>query len=240
LTYRCHKPTVRSVDYEIETFLDEGLNLFVPVVRGEGRPQKVMIAPEPDVGVGATAEALESEFKAIKGTDLLVPAREVFLAFGGDLTFDVTMIIGFDGTSSPLLEVRHALRPDVGRPVTATSIRATRIDELVKKAISENRTAYRKTSATTMMMVSSEERESIYLAAMRGALGETRRRISNDQLQTVANVYRMAINDRKNPTEAVEKAMGLPNRNMAKKWVQKSRAAGFLPPALGERRGGAA
>ncbi len=184
------------------------------------------------------SEQIKEPSTPIKGTDLWVPAREAYVAFGGDLDYDVVLVIGFDGINSPLLDARFTCRPDRGVPATSTQIRTILLDHLVRKAISENRTAYRHVSPTRLVRVSPEERQASSLHSVTKATGESRRRITDDQLRRVADVYLTTVGERRNPTRAVEEQLRLQNRNVAKKWVQKARAAGFLAPSLGERRWG--
>jgi hypothetical protein len=184
-------------------------------------------------------EVLKRRYVAIPGTSVYVPALEPFIAIGGYLPYDVVFVVGFNGVESPVEEVKYSRRPDGGAPVTATVIRSLRLEPLVKQAISENRTAFRRVSDTQVERVTPDERQRIYVPAMERSRGESRRRITDEDLKGVANVYLRALAELKNPTKAVQEEMKLPNRNTAKKWVQASRRAGFLSPALGERRGGA-
>jgi hypothetical protein len=226
------------MDFEIEFHLDEHFNLNYPYFKGRQRPRHVVIGSDPIAGIESSPENLESDYVRIRESSLMVPRREAFAAAGGDLPYDVIFIVGFDGIESPVEDVRYLRRPN-GPPVTSTLIRTVRIDPLVKQAISEYRTAYRRKSDTLLVWVGPDERQSVYLTAMDRSVGESRRRITDSDLRRVAKVYLHALADRVNPTEAVEKELRLPNRNTAKKWVQASRRAAFLPPALGERRGGA-
>jgi hypothetical protein len=187
-------------------------------------------------------ERAAAAFTLIRRTDLYLESRSAFLAVGGDLPCDVVLIFGFDGTRSPLLEVRLLTRPDTSMPINSTRIRTIPLDLLAKKAIIERRVIYRKTAPDTFEAADlpgfEEDRDarSRYVAKMKAA--SLRSRISDEQLAKAADSYRLAVMAGRNPTAAVESAMGLPNRNTAKKWVQKARRTGFLEPAPGERVGG--
>jgi|SRR5665213_2776130 len=226
------------MDYDVRSNWDEELQMSYPAVMSSRRPRQVLIEPDPAVGVVMSAADLERTFVPMSGTELWVPAREAYVAFGGDLAFDVVMEIGFDGVRSPLREVRYRQRPDKPQSVTSVLIRTIRLDALVRRAISENRTAYRRISDQEMVSVSPEERIAIFGFASRELERTSPRRPSDKQLQRVVEVYLRAISERRSPTKAVEDELRLPSRDAAKKLVQKARAEGLLPPAPGPRRGG--
>ena len=217
---------------------DEAMDLDYPVVRSNQRPRHVMIEPDPAVGMEMMSEELEKAFVQIKGTALWVPAREAYIAFGGDLVYDVVFEVAFDGVQSPVREVRYRQRPDRPKPVTSALIRTVRLDALVKRAISENRTAYRRMSPQLMVSVSPEERQAAYMPTIGKALGEARRRIPDSEYERAAEIYLRALSERRDPTKAVQAELRLSSRDAAKKRVQKARALGHLSPAPGERRGG--
>ena len=226
------------MDYAVESVFDEGLNLHYPVVRSLQRPRHVLIEPDPAVGMEMGFDELERTCVLIRGTDLWVPAREAYIAFGGDLIYDVVFEVGFDGVQSPVTEVRYRQRPDRPKPVTQALIRTIRLDALVRRAISENRTAYRRSAPHRLVSVSPEERQAVYLPVIGMAVGEARRRIPDSELQRVAEIYIRAMSELRKPTKAVQEELRLPSRDAAKKRVMKARARGFLPPAPGPRRGG--
>jgi len=217
----------------------EAWDVAYPYFLGQERPRSVVMGSQSFVGMEMAAEDLEKRFIPIKGTDVYVPARESFYAAGGELPYDIAFVVGFDGIESPLEEVRYSRRPDGGEPVTATKIRTVRLDPLVNQAIGEHRTAYRRQSETLIVRVSPAERQTVYLAAMERSRGESRRRIGDEDLKRTADVYMRALAERSNPTKAVQDQLRLPNRNVAKKWVQRARKAGYLSPAPTERRAGA-
>ena len=217
---------------------DESVDLDHPAVRSALRPRQVMIGPDPAHGWGMSSELMNEQFVLIRGTDLWVPRREAYIAFGGELPYDVVFEVGFDGVHSPVREVRFRQRPDRPLPVTSALIRTVRLDSLVRRAISENRRAYRLNSEEMLVSVSPEERLTVNLAVAKNRVGEARRRIPDSDLQRVADIYLRAIAERRHPTKAVQDELRLRNRNTAKKWVQRARAEGLLPPAPGPRRGG--
>ena len=226
------------MDYDVVMSTDEEMDLDYPVVRSERRPRQVLIEPDPPIGMEMRSKDLEEKFVLITGTDLWVPRREAYVAFGGDLVFDVVFEVGFDGVQSPVNEVRYRIRPDRRQPVTPALIRTVRLDSLVRRAISENRTAYRRVSEQKLVSVSPDVRLAVYMKAVKRAAGESRRRTPDGELPRAADAYLRAIAERRHPTKAVQEELGLPNRNTAKKRVQSARAEGLLPPAPGPRRGG--
>lgn len=69
-------------------------------------------------------------------------------------------------------------------------------------------------------------------------LPRRKRRIGDDHLREVADVYRQAVTEgRRNPTKAVGEELGL-NRSTAGKHVQRARERDFLGPAPGPMRAG--
>jgi len=238
LTPLCRISTISPVYYDVERYWDEGLDLDYPVVKSERRPRQIMIGPDPIHGWGMSPDEMERTFVVITGTDLWVPRREAYIAFGGELPYDVVFEVGFDGVQSPLREVRLRQRPDRPQPVTSALIRTVKVDSLVRKAISENRTAYRQRPDGMLVSVSPEERLTINVGIVKNKVGEARRRVPVGELRRAADIYLRAIAERRSPTKAVEDELRLPNRNTAKKRVERARAEGFLPPAPGPRRGG--
>jgi hypothetical protein len=183
-------------------------------------------------------EEVIDEYEHVRGSDFLVARRSPVIAFGGELPFDVLLIIGFDGITSPLLDVRFMARWDTEEPVTSTRIRQVPIDQLAQEAIRNHRLVFREVQPGHLQVVLEQDRRVAYLAAMDSDRYASRRRILDADLLSVAEAYRVAVAESKPPTAAVEQQLGLPNRNVAKKWVQRARSAGFLEPAPGPRRGG--
>ncbi len=64
------------------------------------------------LGHKMSPEGVKHELTPVLGSDLLVPTRETFVAYGGDLPFDVVFVVGFDGVQSRVLSVRYLVRPD--------------------------------------------------------------------------------------------------------------------------------
>ena len=227
------------VNCEVEWGYDEHGDLNYPRIQGDQRPAHVLVENDALVGQHfGRAEDFHRHYVQMADNDLWVPAREAFLAYGGDLIYDVIMVVGFDGVHSPLLEVRYLVRPDIQKPISTTLTRSIRLDPLLRRAISECRSAYRLVEDNHVTWVSPQERQAVYLPAIKRGRGESRRYVKDRELERVAEIYRRAIGDRRSPTKAVEDELRLPNRNVAKKRVHMARARGFLPPSPGERRGG--
>ena len=232
----CHHA---AMDYEVLWDTDENAELEYPLVVGNRRPSHVLVENMGIVGMGlGSSDELRNLYVLMNNTDLWVPKREAFIAYGGDLIYDVVLEVGFDGIESPLLEVRYRRRPDLNKAITSTSIRSIHLEPLIRRAISECRTAYRIVEEGRLWRVSPQDRRAIYLPAITNAKRHSRRYVTDTDLERVAQIYVRAVGDRRNPTKAVEEELGLSNRNVAKKRVQMAREGGFLPPSLGERRGG--
>ena len=227
------------MDYEIEWSFDEGADLFFPRVTSSRRPRHVEIESNQIWGEGLPDDAFWTTYVEVKDTDLVLPRRAAFVAYGGELAYDVVFVVLFDGVASTLGEVRYSVRPDRGTPVSTTNLRTIPLERLMRRAVDENRIAYRRDGPGAVWRVDNDERETHFAPTMKRSANQSRRRISDDQLKTVAEVYRRAYADGSSPTKAVQEQLRLPNRNVAKKWVQRARDVGYLSPALGERRGGA-
>src|ERR1035441_3152550 len=132
------------MEYEVQWKPVDGIARSYPVIVGDRRPPHVLI--EHDVFAGERfllAKDLEENYVLMAGTDLWVPARQLFVAIGGDLIFDVVLDVGFDGRRSWLREVAFRERPDFDVHVSSTLIRKIRLDPLVRRPLSEKRNPYR-------------------------------------------------------------------------------------------------
>jgi hypothetical protein len=223
-------------DYDAVFGGDAG-DLVSAYLRTPARPSKREIVGGQGRAFDTKPEIVADEYKKVPGTDFLVRKQETFLAYGGELPFDVLMTIGFDGVESPLLDVRFMVRPDRQFPVTATRARLVPLDALVREATLQHRSVYRESKPGHLRAVSTEERQASYALVVESGRFASRRRISDEDLRSVAEVYRL-FGTSGSPTAAVQQELNLPNRNVAKKWVQRARERGFLEPAQGERRGG--
>jgi len=174
----------------------------------------------------------------VDGTGLWVYEAQWVAAIGGDLPADVLMRLVFDGANTRCDELRLWERPDGGR-ITATTFRQVPLDTLMRAAI-DRRVVYTVGDDGRPIATYGESVKARYRKGLASLAARGRRRTGDDELERVAATYRAAVADGGNPTAAVERELRLPNRNTAKKWVQRARAAGKLPAALGERRGGIA
>jgi hypothetical protein len=226
------------MDYEVEWEGDEYSGLSFPYIRSNRRPRHIEIESEQTYGIKVLPEAFDRDYVAVGGTDLWLPRRGAFLAFGGDLHYDIVFVVHFDGVASTLGEVRYSVRPDKKIPVSTTRIRTIPLEPLLRRAVDECRIAYRKVGPAEIWRVSPEDRQTQFVPVMKRAASETRRRITDEQLQQVADIYQLALSEGIHPTKAVHEQLGLPSGNTAKKWVAKARAKGFLAPAPGQRRAG--
>ena len=228
--------TIRPQDDQ--SFVDELVDLIADHLRDDVRPPERRVVTSNFYARQMAPEAVALEFEHVRGSDLLVARIQAFLAFGGDLPFDVVLIVGFDGVQSSLVEARFSVRPDRAAPVTSARTRTVPLHALVQEAIFTSRGVYREIAPGDLRPVSDLERQDVYVKVMAANRFASRRRVSDDELQFVDEVYRLAIARRENPVAAVQRDLRLPNRNVARKWVQSARRRGFLAPAPGERRGG--
>ena len=72
------------------------------------------------------------------------------------------------------------------------------------------------------------------ISAIRGARRQGRRRVTDDALREVADVYRANLDG--NPTDAVRAHLGVADRT-ARLWVRRARDAGFLGESLRGKAG---
>lgn len=204
----------------------------------ESRPRTRKFLGGHTTGVETSPDSVPADYEVVRGTDFLVPRREVFAAYGADLPYDVIFAVGFDGVTSPVIDVRYRMRPDTREPVTATRVREVPLDQLVREAILRHRSVFRRVAPDQLRAVPDAERVAAYEPEMVRGRYSGRRRIADEDLVRVAEVYRLAVARGAAPTAAVQRELQLPTRNTAKKWVKRARELRFLQPAPGERRGG--
>jgi hypothetical protein len=182
-------------------------------------------------GPGPTWSLVELE-----GTDLLLPMYQWVYALGGDLPVDILLRLDFDGSNTTCGELRFLKRPDRPAPMSATNLRRVPLDSLMRAA-SDRRTTYTLRGGTPIAIfgdgIKDEYRQGLAELARR-----ERQRTPDSDLERAAAVYRSAAAAGEPPTAAVERELRLKTRDQAKKWVQRARRAGYLPPATGERVGG--
>lgn len=203
------------------------------------RPEELTISGEQLFGEEMFPKAERVKYTQVERSECFIRSKEPFVAYGGELPFDVLFLLGFDGVESPVLDVRFTVRPDRPLPVTAARLREIPLQKLVSMAIADHRAIFRRIGPGKFVRASGEEHRRLYTADLEQPMPyTTRRRISDEDMQRVTEVYRLAVANRERPTEAVERDLGLLNRNMAKKWVERARRLGYLEPAPGERKAG--
>ena len=134
-------------------------------------------------------DRVAEEFVRVRNLDFLVRRVEPFVAYGGDLPFDVLLVIGFDGVLSPLLDLRFMVRWDREEPVTPTRTREVPVDELVREAIVHHRSIFQEREPGQLFVVSDGARRAQYAAAADSGRYEARRRISDTELRHVVQSY---------------------------------------------------
>lgn len=202
------------------------------------RPPQRTVATYRTVGLRMHPEDIDADFARVGRSEFLVARQTPFVVYGGDLPFDVLLVVGFDGVNSPLLDLRLMSRWDTAEPVTSTRLRKVPVDQLVREAVTNHRPVFRQESPGVLVIVQDEEQRSAYVTAVTDERNSSRRRTNEDELVHVAWVYRLAVLKSMPPTRAVQDALHLPNRNIARKMVERARAKGYLEPAVGPRRGG--
>jgi len=223
-----------------EEDLSDEYDLIQEHLSSPERPPERVIACRVVLGHEMSPERVKHELTPVLESDLLVPTRERFVAYGGDLPFDVVFVVGFDGVQSRVLSVRYLVRPDREDPIRASRLRQIPLEGLVQAAITERRSVFREVAPGDLRLraVSDEERRKVYESAVGSGQYAARWRISDEDLKRTAEVYRFAVANGQPPTAAVERELSLRNRNTAKKWVQGARRVGLLPPPPKERQGG--
>lgn len=171
----------------------------------------------------------------VSGTDMWVHSRDWIGVTGTDLPYGVVFGLDFDGTERQCAEVR-LFQYRGGPTVTATLLRSMPIDRWKRRAL--ELTPRRFFDADGNRLRDRSGYLEPYRNVVRREARSNRRRTPDSELERVATVYRQALADGDHPTAAVERALRLPNRNTAKKWVQRAREGGFLEPAPAPRVGG--
>lgn len=180
-------------------------------------------------------ELRQNDMTQVAGTEMWIQSKQWLTIVGGSLPCIVQLLIEFDGKTSRCLEVRCSTRRSEDR-VTATVFRQIPVDDLQRAATQEITRFYRQDSEGRFFSTPFTHGTD---AETRQHAHARRRRISVDDLEAAAAVYLRAIASGQHPTAAVERELGLANRNTAKKRVQQARTAGLLGPSIGERQAGA-
>lgn len=127
-----------------------------------------------------------------------------------------------------------------GPPVTAEGLRRVRVSRyLADPTIHEVWQRRPQSSGRTLYTpVVGGDDLADYLRARRREERRGRRRITDDDLRRVADVYRVALASGAAPTAEVEAKLRLQSRAQAARWVAKAREAGYLDAAPGPRKAG--
>jgi hypothetical protein len=123
---------------------------------------------------------------------------------------------------------------DEGREVLASDLRGVRLEDLLEVALVQVGLVFETsgegdTLLTTMEPIGTVDEARQTLAEMRGVRREARRKVSDEFLREVAEVYRANVSDK--PTTAVARWSGKKHRT-AGLYVKQAREKGYLGPAV--------
>jgi hypothetical protein len=178
---------------------------------------------------GVHYRILEGKGRRLVGDRFMVP--ETFTLEVDDLGLDCLVILEVDNTGPEpaCVEVR-AKRRSNGPPVTGTTLRGVRLGTYLREGT--EMAAAPVVDRDVMMTVYPADDE--HIPAYRRARGQEKqpsRRIPDETLARVAEVYRRALGLGQPPTAAVERELKLRSRAQAARWVAKARSAKLLGPA---------
>ncbi len=137
------------------------------------------------------------------------------------------LILGFEVRDGVPQCRRAELRStDEGREVLASDLRGVKLEDLLEIAVAQVAMVFETNGGLTSMVPASTAAElQQTLRETRTVRREARRRVTDDVLREVAEVYRKNIGS--NPTAAVAAHIGRSHRT-AGLYVQRAREAGFL------------
>ncbi len=125
-----------------------------------------------------------------------------------------------------------------GREVLSSDLRGVKLEDLLELAVVQVALALRQPedgeAVGALSMITTEEERRQTLSQTRGVRREARRRVTDDLLREVAQVYRDNVDD--NPTAAVQRHTGRSHRTAAL-YVQQAREAGFLGASVRGKAG---
>jgi hypothetical protein len=197
------------------------------------RPREVEIHQLAAGGTGSVIHVGDSA-----AGDLYIGDTQWFAGVGGDLPYDVLFEVVHSVEESRCDAVVFLRRPDRPEQVTAAGVRRVPIGSLIRQAREEAPVAYGLDPNRGYVPVDFRSPPEAVRESMDEFVAGRFRRTPSSVLRHVAEVYRDAVRRGVPPTKAVEQQLRLPNRDVAKKWVQRARKAGLLEPAPGERKGG--
>ncbi|MGH2817402.1 MAG: hypothetical protein ACRDJS_02935 [Actinomycetota bacterium] len=165
------------------------------------------------------------------GKEFAVPKRFTGAMTIKALPYRVEIDVSLKGERF-LCEALRAERKKGGPPVTSEGIRKLPVGELIRTAA----LAY-----IHRVKANPKEKGSVIITPTRltGFERFASSGATDEALEYVALVYRLAYACNDSPTKAVMDAFGLP-RATAGRWIASARERGFLGKSLGERKPGAA
>lgn len=167
--------------------------------------------------------------------DRLVPKRiDVYFPSADDLP-ELRMTIEVKGGVPKCVDVAISAKPD-GREVRTVDLRAVRLEDWLEDIVAATSAEIVSTEGglTTARVKVGEDAHRAAVSTIRAARQGSRRTVTDDLLQSVADVYRENINDR--PVEAVQRAFGTSYRTAAR-YVQLARPR-YLPATTpGKKKG---
>ncbi|NVI88230.1 hypothetical protein [Actinomadura sp. BRA 177] len=154
------------------------------------------------------------------------------------------------GIDEPLVEIHFAVIDGVPqcrgvitsaikgrREVRATDLRSIAVEDVLESVLAQVAVRIQTDDHGGEVLVSRpfvEESRRDAVSAVRGARRQGKRKVTDDVLRRVAEIYRQSIDD--SPTEAVRAEFGVAERT-ARLYVRRARDAGFLGEALRGKAG---
>jgi hypothetical protein len=167
------------------------------------------------------------------GKDWALPKRFARAISATSLPYRVEIDVSLEGERF-VCDALRAERKKGGPPVTSEGIRKLPVGELIRTAATDYGVIHR-------VKANPKAKGSVIMAPAR--LGGFERfadgGATDEALEYVALVYRLAYACNENPTKAVMDSFGLA-RATAGRWIASARERGFLGKSLGERKPGAA
>lgn len=185
-------------------------------------------------------EADEEHPLVFIGEDLAV-YRDVELRVTDEGDYDVSMVARYEAGRRHCTELTVRARLG-GRWVTSDGLRGLPVARMLREAEWQQPHLLRRPGASSRYGSgegdSRAKGNAAYQRARRNAERQGRRRITDEDLRRVAEVYRSAGSTGRPPTAAVEHELHLRTRAQAARWVRRAREEGFLNPAPGPRQQG--
>jgi hypothetical protein len=172
------------------------------------------------------------------GADLALPSRfevEVLPHAEDALPYALDLVVVVED-GAPRCEELRASRLEGGPPVTAEGLRRVPVASIVRDAAARAALRVERQRRGAKLTPIGENDEDFY-RALRKTKARGRTRLTDDELEEVATIYRAAHARGEAPTETVREVLRT-SRASASRWIREARDRGFLGPAQPRRAGG--